>query len=201
VFTRHLTRRVLLAILLVKSYSLSHSSGFLAITLVVFTRHPTRRVPSYSLSSSPPVSSSRSFSSRRIVQLPTVCASESCANNVTKLTNLLTASYSPSYSSSLTRHPTRQVLLAVTRRVDSPSHSSCLLAFLLVTSRPRRRYPHRDRTRRVVMYNFPLSVPLRAVLTMSRSSPIYSPRLTRHPTRQVLLAVTRRVDSLSHSSC
>ena len=127
---------------------------------------------------------------------------------------LLVASYSPSYSSSLTRYHTR--------RVSSLSHLSCLLAILLVASRltrfrPRRRYPHRDRSPRVVLYNFPLSVPLRAALTMSRSSPIYSPRLTRHPTRQVLLAIllvksyslslvvlthhhTRRVYSPSYSS-
>jgi len=144
----------------------------------VFTRLPTRHV-----ASSPPVSSSRSFSSRRIVQLPTVCASESCANNVPKLANLL-ASYSLSYSSSLTPYHTC--------RVSSLSHLSCLLAILLVALRliryrPRRRYPHRDRTRRVVLYNFPLSLPLRAALTMSRSSPIYSPRLTRYPTRRVYL--------------
>jgi len=91
--TRHQTRQVLLA-----------------TTLVTFTRHHTRRVASYSLSSSPPVSSSTSYLSRRIVHLPAVCPSASCANNVTKLADLLAASYSPSYTSSLTRLHTRRVV-------------------------------------------------------------------------------------------
>jgi len=140
----------------------------------------TRGVASYSLSSSPPVSSSASCLLRRIVQ------PASCANNVTKLADLFAASYSPSNSSSLARHQTRQVLLAIKLVTScSPSHSSRLHATTLVASRltryrPRRRYPHRHRTCRVVLHNFPLSVPLRAPLTMSRSSPIYSPRLTRH---------------------
>ena len=93
----------------------------------------------------------------------------------------------------LTRHHTRQVLLAITlvvftrlpsRRVASYSlsHSSRLLAIILVTLT-------RHHTRRVVLHNFPLSVPLRAALTMSRSSPIYLPRHTRHHTHQVLLAI------------
>jgi len=43
-------------------------------------------------SSSPP-SSSTLYSSRRIVQLPTVCHCQSCANNLTKLVDLLAASY------------------------------------------------------------------------------------------------------------
>ena len=96
--TRHQTRQVLLA-----------------TTLVTFTRHHTRRVASYSLSSSPPVSSSTSYLSRRIAQLPAVCPSASSANNVTKLADLFATSYSPLNSSSLARHHTRHVY--------SPLHS------------------------------------------------------------------------------
>ena len=44
--------------------------------------------------SSSPSFSSTLYSSRRIVQLPTVCHLESCANNLTKPVDLLTASYS-----------------------------------------------------------------------------------------------------------
>ena len=39
------------------------------------------------------------------------------------------------------------------------------------------------------MYNFPLSVTLRAALTMSQSSQSYSPRLTCNHTHRVLLAI------------
>jgi len=96
---RHRTRRVLLAII--------HAAGIL-IDIVL--------VASHLLSSTPPASSPPSYSSRRIVQLPTVCRSESCANNLTKLVDLLAASYlqsskppassSTSYSSRLTcYHP------------------------------------------------------------------------------------------------
>jgi len=46
-------------------------------------------------------------------------------------------------------------------------------------------HPHRHRTRRVVLYNFPLSVARRAVLTISRSKSIFSPRLIRdYPCRR-----------------
>jgi hypothetical protein len=64
-----------------------------------------------------------------------LCRSESCANHVTKLTIILVASYSPSYSSRLTRQHTRRY-------------------------RPRRHPPHRRRTRHVVLYNFPMSLSL-----------------------------------------
>ena len=59
-------------------------------------RHPHRRrthrvVP---MPSTLPASSSTSYSSRRIVQLPTVCHLESCVNNLTKHLDLVAVSYS-----------------------------------------------------------------------------------------------------------
>jgi len=107
-------------------------------------------ITSYLLSStlaaaSSPPSSSTSYSSCRIVQLPTVCHSESCTNNLTKLVDLLTAFYvqsskppassSTSYSSGLTcyhsrrqhphRHCTRYILLAII-------HTACILTAILI---------------------------------------------------------------------
>jgi len=70
------TRRVLLAIVLA-------TSTLIDIILTV----------SYPLSFSPPAPSLTSYSSRCIIQLPTVCHSESCANHVTKLAIILAASY------------------------------------------------------------------------------------------------------------
>jgi len=122
------------------------------------TRHQLTRRVLHLQSSTALASSSTSYSSRRIAQLPAVSASS--ANNVTKLADVLAASYSPSYTSSLT--------CLHTRRVVSYLVSSC------------RQYPHRHRTRRVVLYNLPLSVPLRAALIMSQSSPSYSLGLTRY---------------------
>jgi len=84
-------------------------------------------------SSSPP-SSSTLYSSRRIVQLRTVCHCESCTNNLTKLVDLLATSY-------LHHRPCRR----------HPPH----------------RHPHRHCTRHVILYNFPLSVTVRAALTIS----------------------------------
>ena len=106
-------------------------------------------VASYLLSSMLPassslLSSSTLYSSRRIVQLPTVSHCESCANNLTKLVDLLAASY-------LHHRPCRR----------HPPH----------------RHPHRHCTRHVVLYNFPLSVTVRAALTISRSSLIFSRHL------------------------
>jgi len=49
-------------------------------------------------------------------------------------------------------------------------------------------HPHWHRTRHVVLYNLLLSVTPRAVITMSQSSPSYSPRLTCNHTHRVLLA-------------
>ena len=59
-------------------------------------------------------------------------------------------------------------------------HTAILIDIVLAAScyHLRHRHPHRYRTRRVVLYNFPLSVPSRAALTISRSSSIFSPRLT-----------------------
>jgi len=91
------------------------------------------------------------------------------------------------------QHRTRRVLLAIIHA------AGILIDIVLVAScsHPRRRPPHRHPTRRVVLYNFPLSVALRTALTISRSSSIFSPRLTcyhprrrpphRHPTRRVVL--------------
>jgi len=105
----HHTGPVLLAIILAASYSLAYSPRP--------TRYRPRRQPphghhtrrvllaaSYSLSFSPLAPSLTSYLSRCIVQLPAVCHSESCANHVTKLAIILTASYllssSPPASSS-----------------------------------------------------------------------------------------------------
>ena len=74
------TRRVLLAIIL--------AAGTLIDIILT---------ASYPLSFSPPAPSLTLYSSRCIVQLPAVCHSESCANHVTKVTIVLTASYLQSY--------------------------------------------------------------------------------------------------------
>jgi len=55
--------------------------------------------------------------------------------------------------------------------------------------RPRRWHPHSLRTPHCVLYNFPVSVALRAALTLSQSSPSYSLRLTCNYTHHVLLAI------------
>ena len=95
-------------------------------------------VTSYLLSSTLPASSSLPssstlYSSCRIVQLPTVCHCESCANNLMKLVDLLATSY-------LHHRPCRR--------------------------HPPDRHPHRHCTRQVVLYNFPLSVTVRAALML-----------------------------------
>ena len=63
-------------------------------------------------------------------------------------------------------------------------------------------HPHCHRSRRVVLYNFPLSVTWRAALTISRSTSIFLPRLIRdypcrrhHPHRHPHRHRTRRVVS------
>jgi len=96
----HVTK---LAIILAASYSLSSS--------LCPTRYRPRRVllaiilaASYSLSSSPPAPSLTSYSSLRIVQLPAVCHSGAA---------LTMSQSSPFYSSRLSRHHTRRVLLAI----------------------------------------------------------------------------------------
>jgi len=108
----------------------------------------------------PPASSSTLYSSRRIVQLPTVCRSESCANNLMKLVNL---------------PPTSYLLSSTPLASSSTSYLSHLTCY-----HPCRQHPHRYCTRRVVLNNFPLSVALRAALT------IYEARRSSH---RVLLAV------------
>jgi len=159
-------------------------------------------VPSYLLSStlpanSSPPSSSTSCSSRRIVQLPTVCRSESCANNLTKLVDLLDASY----------------LLSCTL----PASSSISYSSRLTCYHPRRRHPHRHphrhHTRCVLLAiihaaSILIDIVLVASYVLSSmppasSSTSYSSRLTcyhprrrhphrhphRHRTRCVLLAI------------
>jgi len=93
-------------------------------------------IPSYLLSStlaatSSLPSSSTSCLSCRIVQLPSVCPSESYANNLTKLVDLLEASY---------------LLSSVPPASSSTSYSSCLTCY-----HPRRQHPHRHRTRCVLL--------------------------------------------------
>jgi len=81
---RHRTRRVLFAII--------HAAGIHTSIPIDIVLVASYLLSSTLLASSPP-SSSTSYSSRRIVQPPTVCPSESCANNLTKLVGLLAASY------------------------------------------------------------------------------------------------------------
>ena len=57
----------------------------------------------------------------------------------------------------------------------STSHLTC---YLPCRRHPPHRRPHRHRISRVVLYNFLLSVALRAAQTISRSSSIFSPPLT-----------------------
>jgi len=128
-------------------------------------------------------SSSTLYSSRRIVQLPTVCHCESCANNRTKLVDLLAASYlqsslplaSFSPPSSSTSYSSRRVVqLPTVCPFESCANNLMKLVDLLAASyllSSSRWHPHRHRHRhctyRIVLYNFPLSVPLRAALTIS----------------------------------
>jgi len=109
------TRRVLLAIVLA-------ASTLIDIILAA----------SYQLSFLPLEPSLTSYLLRCIVQLPSVCHSESCANHVTKLAIILTASYllsslpvaacsSPSSSSSLCS--SRRVHLVVLIALCSSHHA------------------------------------------------------------------------------
>jgi hypothetical protein len=63
-----------------------------------------------------------------------ICPSESCTNNVTKLTDLFAASYSPSYSPRLTRDHTCRVLLAIILVASFSPHYSLLASSSLSTS-------------------------------------------------------------------
>jgi len=98
---------------------------------------------SYLLSSMPPASSSTSYSSRCIVQLPTVCRSESCANNLAKLVDLLAASYllssTPPPSSSTSSR--RIVQLPTVCHAESCANNltklvDLLVAYYLLSSTP-----------------------------------------------------------------
>ena len=91
------------------------------------------------------------------------CHSESCANHVTKLAIILIASFSPSYLPHLTHTQTRCILLALILTASYWLSSSPLAPSL---------------TSYFSLCIVPLpsiSVTLRATLTMSQSSPLYSP--------------------------
>jgi len=114
-------------------------------------------VTSYLLSSTPPASSPpsslTSYSSRRIVQLPNVCRSESCTNNFTKLVDLLATSYllssMPPASSSTLSSSHRIVQLPTVCPSEScanNSRSSSIFSPRLTCYHPCRRHPHRHRT-------------------------------------------------------
>jgi len=68
---------------------------------------------SYSLSSSLPAPSLTSYSSLCILQLPSVCHYQSSTNQVTKLAIILAVSYSLSSSPRLTRSHSHHILLAI----------------------------------------------------------------------------------------
>jgi hypothetical protein len=159
-------------------------------------------IASYSLLSSPPVSSSTSYSSllscyrprHRIligsVVVTSYCTtshclrhSRSCANNAAKLSDLLAASYSPSYSSRLTRcrprrrrypyrHCTRRVFLATL--LAGSILTGSLFDIVLITS-------YCTTSHCLSRWS--------AMLTMLPCSPSYLPRRTRYHTRRVLLAI------------
>jgi len=86
----------------------------------------------------------------------------------------------PLYSSHLSRHHTRRNLLATSYLLSSSPPAPSLTSYSPCPTcyRSRRRHPHSHRTHHVVLYNFPLSVTLRAELTMSQSLQSYSPRPT-----------------------
>jgi len=109
---RHHTRRVLLAIILAASYLLSSSPpapsltsyspclrcthtrhGLLAIVPTAGTLIDIILVSYYLLSFSPPTPSLIWYLSRCIAQLPAVCHSENCSNDVTKVAIILATSY------------------------------------------------------------------------------------------------------------
>jgi len=114
----HRTRPILLAII--------HAAGILTAILIDIVL-----IASYLLSSTPPASSLpsslASYSSCRIVQLPTVCRSESCANNLTKLVDHLAVSH----------------FLSSTPPASSPPSSLTSYSLCLTYYHPCRRHPHR----------------------------------------------------------
>ena len=86
----------------------------------------------------------------------------------------------PSYSSCLPRHHTRRDLLAASYSLSSSPLSPSLTSYssLFIVQLPG------------------VSVTLRAVLTLSQSSPSYSPRLTCNHTRRILLAIVLAAGTL-----
>jgi len=171
------------------------SSPFIIRTTIVL-------IPSYLLSStlpaiSSPPSSSTLCSSLRIVQLPTVCRSESCANNLMKLVDLLETSY---------------LLSSTLAASSSTSYSSRLTCYHPRSQHPHR-HPHRHRTRCILLAiihtaGILIDIVLVSSYALSSMPPVssstsYSSRLTcyhqrrrhphrhphRHRTRCVLLAI------------
>ena len=119
------------------------------LSLPFIIRATIALIPSYMLSSTllPTFSlpsSSTSCSSRRIVQLPTVCRSDSCANNLTKLVDILAASY---------------FLSSMPPASSSTSYSSRHTCY-----HPLPRHPHRHRTSCVLLAIFHASGILTAIL-------------------------------------
>jgi hypothetical protein len=112
---------------------------------------PDALVPSYLLLSMSPASSPlsllTSYWSRCIVQLVTLCHLERCGNNLTKLVDHLGVSY---------------WLSSAVLASSSTSYFSHHTCYHLCCQ-----HPHRHCTRRVILYNFPLTVHLRAALTIS----------------------------------
>jgi len=99
------------------------------------------------------LSSSTSYSSHRIVQLPSVCLSQSCANNLTKLVDLLAASYLllstllvSTTPSSLTSYSSRRIVQLPTvcpsESCANNSRSSSIFSPPLNCYHPRHRRPH-----------------------------------------------------------
>ena len=152
---------------------------------------------SYMLSSMLPACSLASsltlYSSHRVVQLPTVCPSENCVNNLAKFIDLLAVSYvlssmlpvsSPPFS--LTSYLSHRVVqLPTVSRSESCTNNFTNHIYLHTTSYlvsstlpAYSRHRHWHHIHGVILYNFPLSVSLRGVLTISQSTLIFSPRLT-----------------------
>ena len=157
----------------------------LAIVLAAGTLIDIILAASYLLSFSPLAPSLTSYLSRCIVQLPTVCHSESCANHVTKLAIILAVSYLQSFS------PCPTCYRPCRRRCahHHPPHSCHAHRVVLIASCSSRR-AHRvvliascssRRAHRVVLItscssrcvvfpNFPLFPTLRAMLCMSKTA-------------------------------
>jgi len=181
---------------------------------------------SNSLSSSPPAPSLTSYLSLCILQLPGVCHSESCANQVTKLAIILATSYSLSSSPRLTPSHSCHVLLAIVLATSTlidiilvtvySTTSRCLchsesctylvtkLAIILAVSYSLSSSPPAPSLTSYLslcILQLPgVFVTLRAALTMSQSSPSYSPRPTRYRPHRVLLPLIVATSYLLSSS-